>query len=72
MADQYDVISAAMDITPERQKQVLFADGWLESGGRIVTPQNSSIKSAADLKERPSERWSHRLGARLQPTKAPM
>ena len=50
MADQYDVISAAMDITPERQKQVLFADGWLESGGRIVTPQNSSIKSGDDLK----------------------
>jgi len=38
-----------MDIAPERQKQVLFADGWLESGGRIVTPQNSSIKSAGDL-----------------------
>ena len=50
MADQYDVISAAMDITPERQKQVLFADGWLESGGRIVTPQNSLIKSGDDLK----------------------
>src|SRR5262245_14915728 len=50
MADQFDVISAAMDITPERQKQVIFADGWLESGGRVVTPKDSSIKSAADLK----------------------
>jgi polar amino acid transport system substrate-binding protein len=49
MADQYDVISAAMDITPERQQQVTFSDGWLESGGRIVVPENSEIKSAADL-----------------------
>lgn len=49
-ANQYDVISAAMDITEERQKAVLFSDGWLESGGRIVTLQDSTIKSAADLK----------------------
>jgi polar amino acid transport system substrate-binding protein len=53
MADQFDVISAAMDITEERQKQVLFSDGWLESGGRIVTLKDSPIKSAADLKGRP-------------------
>jgi polar amino acid transport system substrate-binding protein len=49
-ANQYDVISAAMDITEERQKAVLFSDGWLESGGRIVTLKDSPIKSAADLK----------------------
>ncbi len=49
-ANQYDVISAAMDITEERQKAVLFSDGWLESGGRIVTMEDSAIKSAADLK----------------------
>lgn len=49
-ANQYDVISAAMDITEERQKAVLFSDGWLESGGRIVTLKDSAIKSAADLK----------------------
>ncbi|KQT64368.1 MULTISPECIES: transporter substrate-binding domain-containing protein [unclassified Aureimonas] len=48
--DQFDVISAAMDITPERQKRVTFADGWLESGGRILTPMSSPIKSVADLK----------------------
>src|SRR5690349_10092034 len=40
-ANQYDVISAAMDITEERQKAVLFSDGWLESGGRIVTLEGS-------------------------------
>jgi polar amino acid transport system substrate-binding protein len=39
-----------MDITAERQKQVTFADGWLQSGGRIVTKKDSPIKSAADLK----------------------
>jgi len=49
-ANQYDVISAAMDITPERQKSILFSDGWLESGGRIITPKGSSIHTAADLK----------------------
>ncbi|MDF2995517.1 MAG: extracellular solute-binding protein family 3 [Xanthobacteraceae bacterium] len=49
-ADQYDYASAAMDITAERQKQVTFADGWLESGGRIVTKKDSPIKAPADIK----------------------
>lgn len=49
-ADQYDFASDAMDITAERQKQVTFADGWLESGGRVVIHKDSPIKSAADLK----------------------
>jgi polar amino acid transport system substrate-binding protein len=49
-ADQYDFASAAMDITPERQKQITFSDGWLESGGRIVTQKDSPIKTAADIK----------------------
>ena len=49
-ADQFDVVSASMDITAERQKRVTFADGWLESGGRILTPTSSPIKSAEDLK----------------------
>lgn len=49
-ADQFDVISAAMDITEARQKQVTFSNGWLESGGRVVTAKGSAIKSAADLK----------------------
>lgn len=52
MSDQYDMISAAMDITPERQQQVTFSDGWLESGGRIVTRKDSDIQSADDLKGR--------------------
>lgn len=49
-ADQYDVISAAMDITDARQKQVTFANGWLESGGRVVVGKDSPIKSGEDLK----------------------
>lgn len=49
-ADQYDFASDAMDITAERQKQVTFADGWLESGGRIVTKKDSPIKTPADIK----------------------
>lgn len=48
-ADQFDVISAAMDITEARQEQVTFADGWLESGGRVVVGSDSEIKSADDL-----------------------
>lgn len=49
-ADQYDFASDAMDITEERQKQVTFADGWLESGGRIVVKPGSDIKGPADIK----------------------
>ncbi|WP_118136291.1 transporter substrate-binding domain-containing protein [Oceanicella sp. SM1341] len=52
MSDQFDVISAAMDITAERQERVTFSDGWLESGGRIVTAEGSDITGLADLKGR--------------------
>jgi polar amino acid transport system substrate-binding protein len=51
-ADQYDFASDAMDITAERQKQVTFADGWLESGGRVVVKEGSDIKTPADIKDR--------------------
>ena len=49
MADQYDITSESMDITPTRQKQVAFADGWLESGARIVTRKDTGIKGPEDL-----------------------
>jgi polar amino acid transport system substrate-binding protein len=49
-ADQHDISSAAMDITEERQKQVVFVDGWLESGGRLVVKRESSVKTNADIK----------------------
>ncbi len=51
-ADQYDIISDGMDITPERQKKVTFADGWLESGGRIVVRDDSPIAKPTDVKGR--------------------
>jgi len=47
---QYDMISAAMDITPERQEKVLFSDGWLESGGRLIVRKDSTIKEIKDIK----------------------
>jgi polar amino acid transport system substrate-binding protein len=50
MADQYDTSSDAMDITAERQKQVVFVDGWLESGGRLVVKVDSPIKTNAEIK----------------------
>lgn len=49
-ADQFDVISAAMDITEARQKQVTFSNGWLESGGRVVIGKDSTIKTADEIK----------------------
>ena len=49
-ADQYDFASDAMDITEERQKAVTFADGWLESGGRVVTKKDFDIKKSDDIK----------------------
>jgi polar amino acid transport system substrate-binding protein len=51
-ADQYDFASDAMDITAERQKQVTFADGWLESGGRVVVKKGSDIKAPDAIKGR--------------------
>ena len=51
-ADQYDFASDAMDITEERQKEVTFADGWLESGGRVVTKKDYDIKKSDDIKGR--------------------
>ncbi len=51
-ADQYDIISDGMDITEERQKKVTFADGWLESGGRIIVRNDSDINVPADVKGR--------------------
>jgi polar amino acid transport system substrate-binding protein len=49
-ADQYDTSSDAMDITEERQKQVVFIDGWIESGGRLLVKTDSPVKSSTDIK----------------------
>lgn len=49
-ANKFDMSMAAIDITPERQKSVVYADAWIESGGRIMAPANTDIKSPDDLK----------------------
>ena len=47
-ADQFDIGGDAMGITAERQEQVTFCDGWLESGARFILRENSDISSAGD------------------------
>ena len=49
-ADKYDMTSAAMDITAERQKSVVFSNGWLESGGAIIVRKDSPVKIVGDVK----------------------
>lgn len=49
-ADRYDMTSAAMDITEERQKSVVFSMGWLESGGALIVREESPIKVVNDVK----------------------
>lgn len=51
-AEQYDIVSVAMDITEERQQKVMFSDGWLESGGRVVVRDDSDITAPAQVKGR--------------------
>lgn len=48
-ADQFDVIGSPLDITPERKQKVTFSDGWIESGARLVVPENSTVKQPADI-----------------------
>ncbi|MCL4186540.1 MAG: transporter substrate-binding domain-containing protein [Rhodobacteraceae bacterium] len=45
-ADQYDIVGNAMGITAERQQQVTFCDGWLESGAQLIVPAASDIAGA--------------------------
>ena len=45
-ADQYDIVGNAMGITAERQKQVTFCDGWLESGAQLIVPSASDLAGA--------------------------
>lgn len=45
-ADQYDIVGNAMGITPERQEQVTFCDGWLESGAQLIVHEDSDIADA--------------------------
>ena len=49
-ANKYDMLCDTMDITKERQERVLFVDGWLESGGRLVVHKDSDVASLEDFK----------------------
>ena len=49
-ANKYDMLCDTMDITKERQERVLFVDGWLESGGRLVVHQDSDVAALAGFK----------------------
>lgn len=49
-ADKYDILCGTMDITKERQERVLFVDGWLESGGRLIVNKDSDIQETAQFK----------------------
>ena len=50
LANEYDMSSDAMAITPERQQQVTFCDAWIESGARLVVGHDLPIKTNADAK----------------------
>jgi polar amino acid transport system substrate-binding protein len=50
-ADQFDITSTAMDITPARQEQVTFVDGWLESGGRLLVHRgDATVNRPEDIR----------------------
>lgn len=70
-ADQYDMLCDTMDITQERQDRVLFVDGWLESGGRLVVHEDSDVQELGDFKGRTmgvliSSTWAE-LAKELEP-----
>ena len=52
MAGQFDVMGTTMDITQERQKRILYSDGWLQSGGILMVRDDSDIEKVDDMKGR--------------------
>ncbi|NQW08824.1 MAG: transporter substrate-binding domain-containing protein [Alphaproteobacteria bacterium] len=50
LAGQFDVMGTTMDVTEARQKQILYSDGWIESGAVVLVRQGSDIKKPADIK----------------------
>lgn len=48
MSDQYDMISNPMGITEERQQSVTFCDAWVESGAKLIVPNDSDVNALAD------------------------
>ncbi len=52
MADQYDITSESMDITPRPAEAGRLRGRVAESGARIVTRKDTGIKGPDDLKGR--------------------
>lgn len=50
LTKKFDMILGSMAITPERLEKVNFSDPYYRSGAQVIVPENSSIKSPADLK----------------------
>jgi polar amino acid transport system substrate-binding protein len=48
-ANQFDVIGSPLDITEERKQRVTFSDGWIESGARLIVPNESPVTAPADI-----------------------
>jgi len=48
--DKNDMLISAITITPDRAKDMDFSEPYFESTNYIAVPENSSIKSLADLK----------------------
>lgn len=51
-AGQFDVMGTTMDITEERRKQILYSDGWIQSGGVLLVQEGSDIETVEDMKGR--------------------
>jgi polar amino acid transport system substrate-binding protein len=49
VADRYDIIMSAMTITPERQEQISFTDGYIDTNLAITTLVDSPITDEAGL-----------------------
>ena len=49
-ADQYDMVSNPMGITAERQESVTFCTAWVESGAKLVVPEDSSIQGLGEAR----------------------
>jgi polar amino acid transport system substrate-binding protein len=53
LSKRFDIISDAMYITPKRQQQIAFSDGWYQYGETIVVPKGNpkNIHTLDDLKK---------------------
>lgn len=52
VADRYDIIMSAMTITEERQQQISFTDGYIDTNLAITTKVDSPITDGAGLKDK--------------------